>query len=395
MIDHILGRPSPTWKRAQVVLILLFWTSVLFKGPPNGPTRLVQRLSARFKRWTPWQIIVATLTAAYATKNAQHLLSLNAPEPLARLYSRSYYRATYVATALDAGFATAMNIRPKPLRDLLSVLFSGYYLLFANDADEKMRKYRALCSVEMLRATWNKTDNPLLRLATARHRPKVAIHRKLELRRPKESKYTKPIVVHLFFDGSEEELREADELVTDIPGGGFCAMSPTAHEERLLRWAKRIKRPVASVDYSKAPEHPYPYAIDEIVDLYRLLTSTQGAVVGLGGRKSLKMVWTGDSAGANIATAALFTRAVDRTRCREANVLICVHSPRDATRRPAKLSPRRPGFLLPCLQLQLCRLDATRRAARPPPRRIDRSSLGHRRRESPPHSSLTSQRRRR
>jgi hypothetical protein len=42
-------------------------------------------------------------------------------------------------TALDTGFATAMHVKPKWLRDILSLLFSGYYLLFANDADEKVR----------------------------------------------------------------------------------------------------------------------------------------------------------------------------------------------------------------------------------------------------------------
>ena len=41
-------------------------------------------------------------------------------------------------TALDAGFASAMHVKPKWLRDILSVVFSGYYLLFAHEADEKV-----------------------------------------------------------------------------------------------------------------------------------------------------------------------------------------------------------------------------------------------------------------
>jgi len=41
-------------------------------------------------------------------------------------------------TALDAGFATAMDIKPKFIRDIFSILFSGYYLLFASEADEKV-----------------------------------------------------------------------------------------------------------------------------------------------------------------------------------------------------------------------------------------------------------------
>jgi hypothetical protein len=53
-------------------------------------------------------------------------------------YSPSYYRATWIVTGLDAGFATAMNVRPKWLRDICSILFSFYYIVYANEADEKV-----------------------------------------------------------------------------------------------------------------------------------------------------------------------------------------------------------------------------------------------------------------
>jgi len=55
---------------------------------------------------------------------------------------RNYYRATWIVTALDAGFATAMDIKPKFIRDIFSILFSGYYLLFASEADEKVSNPR-------------------------------------------------------------------------------------------------------------------------------------------------------------------------------------------------------------------------------------------------------------
>jgi hypothetical protein len=53
-------------------------------------------------------------------------------------YSRSYYRATWILTGLDAGHATAMNIQPKWLRDIAAVAFSLYYVIYANEADEKV-----------------------------------------------------------------------------------------------------------------------------------------------------------------------------------------------------------------------------------------------------------------
>lgn len=32
-----------------------------------------------------------------------------------------------------------MHVKPKWLRDILSMLFSGYYLFYAHEADEKVR----------------------------------------------------------------------------------------------------------------------------------------------------------------------------------------------------------------------------------------------------------------
>lgn len=97
---------------------------------------------------------------------------------------------TWIVTALDVGFATAMPIEPKWLRDIASVAFSAYYLIFASQADEKLRKYRSVCTVEMLRVTWEKTTNPYLRFLTRGDRPKVGIRRRILLPRPKGSRYT-------------------------------------------------------------------------------------------------------------------------------------------------------------------------------------------------------------
>jgi acetyl esterase/lipase len=44
------------------------------------------------------------------------------------------------------------------------------------------------------------------------------------------------------------------ELIFDLPGGGFVAMTPEHHEERLRTWAVSTKRPVLSLDYGKSPE---------------------------------------------------------------------------------------------------------------------------------------------
>ncbi|KAF8973116.1 Alpha/Beta hydrolase protein [Flammula alnicola] len=301
MIDHLVGRPNPSWKRTQVFLVIIFWLWRIIHGN-SGPPRLLWLTRANraiAKRFTPWQIILSTLTAVYSIRNFDKLLGLNAPEPLPVLYySPSYYRATWIVTGLDAGFATAMSIRPKWLRDLASIIFSFYYIMYAQEADEKLRRFRAVPTVEMLRTTWEKTGNPYIRLVT--HLPRISVRRKILLPRPKSSSYTRPITAYLFFAPPEKELCKATELLLDFPGGGFVAMSPEHHEERLRMWAVSTGRPVLAVDYGKAPEYPYPFARDEAFDTYRLMVESCGKLIGMSGRK-LSVIISGDSAGGTLA----------------------------------------------------------------------------------------------
>ncbi|WWC69585.1 uncharacterized protein I206_103528 [Kwoniella pini CBS 10737] len=342
MIDHILGRPSPALRRSQIFLVLFFWLWRLYKGDGAArPTPTTSALGAlpsqrigqaqrawlatiwvkivgrrmvmwigkaneRLKHFTPYQLILATLTMVYALRHLDDLLGLGAPEPLARLYSRSYYRATYVNTAFDAGFASAMAIRPKWLKDISSMLFTGYYLLWATEGDEVLRRFRAVCSVEMLRVTWEKTKNPYVRILTSFHRPRVTIIRHLTIPRPPTSSRANlpSVKAMLFFDGTDAELAKATEMVIDYPGGGFVAMGPECHEERLRAWAKRTGKPVLGVDYGKAPEYPYPWAIEEGFDAYRTLMETKGRIIGIESGK-LGIVLTGDSAGGNICATIM------------------------------------------------------------------------------------------
>ncbi|KZP34361.1 alpha/beta-hydrolase [Athelia psychrophila] len=305
MIDHLVGKPNPSWKRTQVFLVILFWTYRILRGESTAPRYLWLRKANRaLSHFTPWQLVASTLTGVYAVRNLDKILGLGSPEPLARLYSPSYYRATWINTGLDAGFATAMSIRPKWLNDIFSVLFSIYYIIYANEADEKLRKFRAVPTIEMLRTTWEKTTNPYISFITNLRLPRPAVKRKILLPRPKSSTYERPITAWLFFAPPEEQLSRATDLILDFPGGGFVAMSPAHHVERLHLWAKQTGKPILSLEYGKAPEYPYPFAIDEAYDIYRLLVDSAGTAIGMSGRK-FNVIISGDSAGATLAVSVM------------------------------------------------------------------------------------------
>lgn len=322
MIDHVLGRPSVQFRKIQVLAVVSFWSFYLHRyacsnllapillltpsrGDRHGPPLLRRISSLLTTRLTAWQTVLITMLYLYVARNFGKLVGLECPEPLASLYSRSYFRATWVTTALDAGFWSAMKIKRKALRDLLSIVFSVYYLICAEQADEKVRKIRATLTVDHLRVAWNKGTTPYLSALTTLMRPRLMWYppRKIRIPRPKGSSYKEPVVGWLYFNGPISALKKHDKVVLDIPGGGFVAMDPRNHDDKLMGWAGKTGLPVLSLDYRKAPEWPYPYALNECYDVYHTLVATRGRCMGLSGEQEPKIVVSGDSAGGNLAVA--------------------------------------------------------------------------------------------
>ncbi|KAK3315396.1 alpha/beta-hydrolase [Apodospora peruviana] len=306
MIDHLLGRPSVKSRRLQVLAVLGFWSAYLFKGHKHGPPvfRFFSRLLS--KRLTAWQTVVMTMIYLYAARHFSTLVGLASPEPMANMYDTTYFRATWVLTALDAGFWTAMKIKYKWLRDLASIVFSVFYMVAAEKADEKVRKVRANITVEHLRVSWNKgNSSPYLRFLQGLVRPRFTRWppRAIRIPRPATSDYKDPVSGWLYYDGPLSDLEHHNKLVLDIPGGGFVAMDPRCNDDKLNAWAAKTGLPILSLDYKKAPEYPYPYALNECYDVYTTIVKSRGRCIGMSGREVPKVVLTGDSAGGTLATS--------------------------------------------------------------------------------------------
>jgi acetyl esterase/lipase len=252
---------------------------------------------------TTWQTTVIIFLWLYLSRNFAKIVGLECPEPLANMYSRSFFRATWITTGLDAGFWTAMNIKPKWLRDIASLVFTVYYLIAAEQADEKVRRVRATLTLEHLRVSWNKATSPYLWSLAKLLRPRMTKFpaRAIRIPRPKQSVYTEPVHAWLYFDGPLSALRDQTSIVLDVPGGGFVAMSPRNSEDKLLSWAGQLKVPILSIDYKKAPEFAYPYALHECYDVYHSIIATNGRCMGLSGKTRPRILVTGESAGGNLA----------------------------------------------------------------------------------------------
>jgi hypothetical protein len=256
MIDHILGRPSTRLRKYQVFTVVLLWSVYLAFGDRHGP-KPVRRVSEYLtRRLTTWRTLVIFCLSLYVSRNFARVVGLESPEPLANLYTRSYFRATWVTTALDAGFWTAMHLKPRWFKDVASVIFTLYYLACAEQADEMVRKVRGGLTLQHLRVSWDKPTTPYIAAFTKLLRPRWMRlkPRKLRIGRPAASSYTEPIDAWLYYDGPIKDIQGHDKVIFDIPGGGFVAMSPRCHDDKLLAWAARTGLPVLALDYKKAPE---------------------------------------------------------------------------------------------------------------------------------------------
>jgi len=86
-----------------------------------------------------------------------------------------------------------------------------------------------------------------------------------------------------------------ESVLLYLPGGGYVAGSPsTTHRDYIWRLAEAAKSQVWAVDYSKAPEHPFPAALNDAALVYQELLQQH---------KPSAIAVAGDSAGGGLALA--------------------------------------------------------------------------------------------
>lgn len=173
----------------------------------------------------------------------------------------------------------------------------------------------------------------------------------------------KPIHVRLFSSkrrlgmvGSGEVGGElhglSNELIIHCHGGGFVAQTSLSHETYLRSWAINLGIPILSIDYSLAPEAPFPRALEEVLYAYAWALNHASTLLG---STAQKILFAGDSAGANLNLGV--TLKCLQLNIRKPDGIFMAYTPIliDFVLSPSRLlcltDPLLPmGFLLRCLK---------------------------------------------
>lgn len=91
----------------------------------------------------------------------------------------------------------------------------------------------------------------------------------------------------------------AGRAVLYLHGGGYVFGSAKSHRGLTFKLAQEARAEVFSLDYRRAPEHPYPAAIEDALAAYRWLLDE--------GRSPEGIAVAGDSAGGGLALALMLS----------------------------------------------------------------------------------------
>ena len=114
-------------------------------------------------------------------------------------------------------------------------------------------------------------------------------------------------------------------MILHAHGGGFISQSSQSHEIYLKPWCKELRIPIVSMDYSLAPEYPYPRASQECFYIYAWCLLNKHMLGWTGER----IICVGDSAGGVMVTNVVQQAIINKVRIPDA--LVPIYTPFLAT----------------------------------------------------------------
>jgi acetyl esterase/lipase len=232
----------------------------------------------------------------------------------------------------------------------LAIVFSIYFLLYPDHAEEVIKRFRAQVSIKLIRYSWEKNMHPFLNMLTKMTIPRVGLKIPIKIPRHVRGHNACSIPIGdaagtfvegtIFFDGTMEELSRQKKLLFHVPGGGFVSMTPDHHLEPISYIAKKTRVPIFSINYKKAPEYPYPHALNEIFDAYCAVFLSNGKVLGINTAVSreedvesgtedetelITIILMGDSAGGNLITSLVLKVIIEAEYCRVPSGMVLIY----------------------------------------------------------------------
>lgn len=110
---------------------------------------------------------------------------------------------------------------------------------------------------------------------------------------------TGPVRVRLYDPG----VPAPAPTIIYLHGGGWVLNTIDSYDGPVRQLAKRSGMRVLSVDYGLAPEHPFPFPLQDCIAAIRWAVS-EGHKIGIDANR---LVLAGDSAGANLALASMIS----------------------------------------------------------------------------------------
>lgn len=132
---------------------------------------------------------------------------------------------------------------------------------------------------------------------------------------------------------------DATDLVLALHGGGFVIGDLETHDRAWRRLAARADVCVLALDYRRAPEHPWPAAVDDAVTAMRWIATSPAELAGSPGSVAIM----GDSAGGTIA-ALTCLRLRDEAPDALPTAQVLVYANTDLTDSGASMTEKGHGF---------------------------------------------------
>ncbi|EIN10888.1 alpha/beta-hydrolase [Punctularia strigosozonata HHB-11173 SS5] len=112
---------------------------------------------------------------------------------------------------------------------------------------------------------------------------------------------------HKSIDEAKQTIRRMDQIrpvLLYVHGGGYFFGSINTHRYQIIRYARKMKGRAFAMNYRKAPQYPWPCAVQDVLAAYLYLIQPPTGAVHTAIPPD-KIVFAGDSAGGGLCLTAL------------------------------------------------------------------------------------------